>query len=119
MFVCLGSVYVRVCIYIMYVYACLCACMQVWMCDDIILYSPCSCQIAFSFTMKLISHKATDVSQMLNWLKQILGYQQQFLQMHKVCHCVCTREDYHSKYLIITLNSTKYFYCLCYHGLNL
>ena len=33
----------------------------------------------FSFTMKLISHKATDASQMLNWLKQILYYRQQLL----------------------------------------
>jgi len=50
--------------------------------------------------MKLISHKATDVSQMLNWLKQILDYQQQFLQMHKVCALICLSVCMYISYLI-------------------
>ncbi len=43
-----------------------------------------SCQVTFTLAMKLISRKATDSSQLMQWFKQILHYRSQFLQKHKV-----------------------------------
>ena len=43
-----------------------------------------SCQVTFTLAMKLISRKATDSSQLMQWFRQILDYRSQFLQKHKV-----------------------------------
>ena len=43
-----------------------------------------SCQVTFTLAMKLISRKATDSSQLMQWFKQILHYRSQFLLKHKV-----------------------------------